>query len=467
MGSIALAWGFTVDDALISTRVAHHLATNGRYAFNATGPSVDCVTPLGWAWLLAPLSRQGAWSGLEAARWLGAACTLATAFVVNALFAQREALVDLRGRPAAWQFLLPAAGLWLLNLPLGAWASSGMETALVMLLCTLSTWGSVQNKTFGFACAGVAAGLRPELIPWALVLGVSHVVLRLSDSKPRLQFITQLLIIVAPPLMVALIRFLAFGSPTPLAVLAKPSAAASGFAYVRGGLTLLGVPVLLLAFRTWKRVPGTLKCVGLSLLAHVLSLVAAGGDWMSLFRLFVPLLPSMLWLGACVTTRQGWATQTLKYALAFLPSAVLYFNLGPASSQVVAARRELVQSSSPLLAHSRHIATLDVGWVGAATNQSIVDLAGVTDLGIAILPGGHTSKRLPSDLLRRRDVDTLVLLLKPGHRAVEVGEPLLGLEFARVVENRVATLEEADAFRVSASLPLRGTTQHYLILERN
>src|SRR4051812_27296533 len=44
---IALAWGFTVDDALISARVAAHLAQGLGYRFNADGPRVDCVTPLG------------------------------------------------------------------------------------------------------------------------------------------------------------------------------------------------------------------------------------------------------------------------------------------------------------------------------------------------------------------------------------------------------------------------------------
>ncbi|MET0410013.1 MAG: hypothetical protein ABW217_01890, partial [Polyangiaceae bacterium] len=54
------AWGFSVDDALIVTRVAHHLATGVGYRFNPDGPSVDCVTPLGYAQLLAPLANAGA-----------------------------------------------------------------------------------------------------------------------------------------------------------------------------------------------------------------------------------------------------------------------------------------------------------------------------------------------------------------------------------------------------------------------
>lgn len=463
LGSIALAWGFTVDDALISTRVAHHLRTLGRYAFNPDGPRVDCVTPLGWAFLLAPFSGSGAWAGLEAARMIGAGCTLVAAFVVNVLFHSPQE------KRLPWQFLLPAAGLWLANLPLGAWASSGMETPVVMLLCTLATWGCIENKSWGYACAGVAAGLRPELVPWSIVLGISNLITQLTDQTngvPWLRLSTLTLLVVAPPVAVAIIRWYAFGSATPLAVLAKPSDAASGFVYVRGGLTLLGLPVLLVGFRVWKQASGRLRCVGLSMFAHCLALFAAGGDWMSLFRLFVPVLPSMLWLGTTLTARQQWQVQLIKYALAFIPSALLYLNLGPTSSQVVTARRELIAAAAPWLGQSQRVAALDVGWVGAATDRHVTDLAGVTDIEIAILPGGHTSKKLPLDLLERRNIDTLVLLLKPNHPEVTIGQPISGLEFARTVENRVAGLERADAFRVLTTLTLGGTSQRYVVLTR-
>ncbi len=87
------------------------------------------------------------------------------------------------------------------------------------------------------------------------------------------------------------------------------------------------------------------------------------------------------------------------------------------------------------------MAALDVGWVGVATDRNITDLAGVTDIEIAVLPGGHTSKRLPPNLLDRRNIDTLVLLLEPNHPDVNPGQAIAGLKFARTVESRVALLE--------------------------
>src|SRR5580704_10237054 len=53
-------WGFTVDDALIPVRYARHFAEGHGYRFDVGGPSTDGVTPLPWAFLLAPLARSGA-----------------------------------------------------------------------------------------------------------------------------------------------------------------------------------------------------------------------------------------------------------------------------------------------------------------------------------------------------------------------------------------------------------------------
>src|SRR5262245_10078502 len=68
--AIAL-WGFTVDDALIPARYAAHLAHGFGYRFNASGPVTDGVTPLGWAYLLAPAARGGPLAALYAAKALG------------------------------------------------------------------------------------------------------------------------------------------------------------------------------------------------------------------------------------------------------------------------------------------------------------------------------------------------------------------------------------------------------------
>src|SRR6476659_8457527 len=78
----AAAWvfrGFTVDDALVTARVASHLANGEGYRFNIGGQPVDAVTPLGWAPLLAAFGRGTPLEMLQRARVIGVVAWLAAA----------------------------------------------------------------------------------------------------------------------------------------------------------------------------------------------------------------------------------------------------------------------------------------------------------------------------------------------------------------------------------------------------
>jgi len=125
----------------------------------------------------------------------------------------------------------------------------------------------------------------------------------------------------------------------------------------------------------------------------------------------------------------------------------------------MAQRLRLIREARPALSGARVVAALDVGWVGAATDAIVVDLAGVTDPTIGRLPGGHTSKRIPDHLLESRQVDTVILLANDPIPA----DPLAS-SWARTVEARVAR-EAADlGFSVQAALELEHTSQRYLVL---
>ena len=76
-----------------------------------------------------------------------------------------------------------------------------------------------------------------------------------------------------------------------------------------------------------------------------------------------------------------------------------------------------------------------------------------TDERIAMLPGGHTSKRIDDAVLRGRKLDALVLLAYAPHD-----------ELAREVERRASLTPTAEAMDVVAHLPLAGGTQRYLVL---
>jgi hypothetical protein len=141
----------------------------------------------------------------------------------------------------------------------------------------------------------------------------------------------------------------------------------------------------------------------------------------------------------------------------------MLWTTGLPARHVLAHRTALIERARPVLATARHVATLDAGWIGAATAAPILDLAGVTDPVVAALPGGHTTKRVPEALLAARNTDVWVLLLAPG---ASVAGDWRQSAFARGVEQRLASLPLAEGFWVTAELPLGGTQQRYLVVER-
>ena len=453
---VPLVWlfGFTVDDALITARVAHQLALGNGYRFNANGPIVDAVTPLGFAFLLLPAAGSGPLSALAFAKWLGAAAWLAAAGIIGWE-------VGHCGRRSG----ATALAVLLVCTPLACWAAAGMETGLVTLLATLSLGRARVWPLF----AGLAAALRPELGAWAVVLTLGRALFdgstMSSRGRPRaLAVLGALAAGIGPLVLVAITRSLVFGQAYPLSVLAKPSTPAQGVAYALSALVHTGPAWLLLAApAAYRSLSRRSRVALIAVLAHFVALVLVGGDWMPLYRLAVPVLPALIVAGAELSSAPTlrW-TAPLRLVGALAVSLHLAARLGPSAAAVGEQRAALIRGGRAALSGASCVGSLDVGWVGAATSARVVDFAGVTDPTVARLPGGHTTKRLPAGFLQSRGVDALVVL---AHRpsAVALGE----LNAVRAVESRLAALEGAADFRPVAVLPLLGTEQGYVVYRRS
>lgn len=438
--AMAWLWGFTVDDALVTCRVAHHLSQGRGYRFNADGPVVDAVTPLGFAYLLAPLAAKGPLAALQAAKWLGAAAVGLAGFAVGRRVMQRTST----SYGVALLLCLAATA------PLAAWAVAGMETAFVTALAVGALGG---GRFWADACAMLAAAWRPELAPWCLSIRFG---LRLAEGAPLGRAAASAALPAAAVMLVGVARLLAFGRAAPLSVFAKPSDLEHGLSYALHAFVQTGLPLLCLAPFSLKRGAPVARAIAAAALLHFVSLALAGGDWMSLYRLAVPILPSLV-VGAAELWRVAppWASW-LRLALALGLSSYVAVMVGPVARGVQRDREALIEQARKPLAGARSVAALDIGWVGAATSARVLDLAGISDEFVAMLPGGHTSKRVSDALLRGRDVDALVLLTAPGSLD----------EYAREVERRVALLPSAESFRVVVRLPLGKTTQSYVILRK-
>jgi hypothetical protein len=420
-------WRFTVDDALISARYAHHLATGVGYRFNAGGPSTDGVTPLGFAHLLAPFAAESVLAAYGRAKVMGLVAWLIGAASLGVAI---EAMAGGRRRWAA-------LGLVALSAPLGAWSVAGMETGVVMGLAAGAASARVLGRErLSAGLAGAVAAWRPEALAWAIVLALA------PGTAPRRAHArwAQLALAVGPALAVAGARKIAFGRAAPLSLLAKTPDWVLGARYALAAAMLTGV-IALFAVR---ELPGWVRGLQTAVLAHFAAIALAGGDWMPLSRLAVTALPTLVLAAAFIAGRGHALFAFGRLALAGAGLVFAAVKVAPRAAEVEPKRLAVVEQLRPALA-GRRVAALDIGWVGAATDGDVLDLAGITDPVVAALPGGHTSKRIPVGLIEVRQIDALVLLLAEDAPAGDWPE----LPYGRWVEAHVAHLV-GDRFTVTA-----------------
>ncbi len=446
-------WGFTVDDALISVRYARHLAEGIGYRFNAGEASTDGVTPLPWAFLLAPLAHTDAMTVLLRAKCLGIGAWLGAAAAWGVAVSRAPA--------APWAKGIAAVAL-ALSVPVAAHAVSGMETALAMALATCA---AIASRARSAACfAGLAAALRPEMAAWALVLATARGLER-GGTAPRPLGSRALLVALAmgPFAICAVTRVIAFGRAAPLAVLAKPSDLEHGFAYAVAASVVALAPIAAAAPFALRRAPSPARAIAAAGLAHLLAVVAVGGDWMPYGRLVAPIVPSLLYAFVLAAPHgRAWANAA-RGGIAIAVGVALIAMGGTSGRSVGADRARLTDRARPDLVGTRRVAALDIGWVSAATEASIVDLAGVTDPAIAVLPGGHTSKHVDATMLIERDPDVVLLY---ATTTVDLATWRTS-RYPRALEAYLARSDRiAERYDAAAWLPLGSAGAGYVLLRR-
>lgn len=384
-------WGFTVDDALISIRYAQNVASGAGWRFDIQSAASDGVTPLPWVPALLPIASGDALDVLVRAKVLGVlAWTCASIMLSRALFVRASAAVA-----------SVALAIVALAFPIGAWAASGMETGLVTALCTLAAIAVADRPKAAAAIAGLAAAFRPELLPWALVVGVG--------ARPG---ISTAAFSAGPFAACVAVRLVAFGAPSPLAVHAKPSDLTHGAMYACAALAVVLTPILAaFPLRVAREGTRSSRVLGLACIVHAIVVVAVGGDWMPYARLLVPIAPSLALVFADAAAKSRSFFTWTRPAIAAVIGLLGAWFAAPAGRHVVRDRERLVRDARPMLLDAKVVAALDVGWVSAAAPRSarLIDLAGLTDREIALRPGGHTSKRIDAAMLVDRRADTVIV----------------------------------------------------------
>jgi hypothetical protein len=421
--------GFAIDDALISIRYARHLAAGVGYRFNVDGPSTDGVTPLPWPFLLAPLAHAPPLVVLARAKALGLGAWLAAAGGWGIAVGRASAPVEAK---------VVAIALLALNLPLAAHAMSGMETGLATALATAAALAA--SPWTCCLLAGLAASLRPEMVVWAVALAIL--------SGPPVRAIPRAILAGAPFVACASVRAVVFGRAAPLAVLAKPSDLTHGATYAAAAALVSLAPLAVCAPIALARSRDRSAAIALAGVLHFGAVSAAGGDWMPYARLVAPVVPSLLYAFVLASPQMSVLAARARSVVALALAAYVLVKAAPAGRHVSSHVETLIRAAQPELVGAARIAALDVGWPTAATDASIVDLAGLTDPEIAVLPGGHTSKRVDPAFLLARDPDMILLYFR-----VRDGERV----FWREVEARLeASPLIAKHYEARAILPSYG-----------
>jgi hypothetical protein len=425
------------------------------WRFNVLAPTSDGGTPVPWPLLLAPMARADALVVLDRARALGLVIWVATGGCLGWAVGRTTST-------AAWTKAAALATL-ALSVPAGAYAVSGMETPLATGLATAAV---LLLRRVGIASilAGCAATFRPEMAPWACALAVGSSVLN-RESTGRV--VRAGAMGLAPFATCVLVREFVWGRPGPLALLAKPGELRQGLAYAIAACVVSIVPVLVVAPLTLRRTPEALVVV-LAGLVHLGAVVLVGGDWMPFARLIVPILPGLLWAGVTLSSRAHAVATAVRSAGALALGVALSYRSAATiedGRRVMADRTALVAVARPVLAGASRVAALDIGWTGAATEADIVDLAGLTDLEIAALPGGHTSKRVDARFLLERDPDYAVLYAPNGMPDGSIAN-WMQATYPRAVEARLVNDPVfADHFDARQWLPLGTNGAGYVVLQ--
>lgn len=453
MGLVGLcAWPYTVDDSFIIARYASRIASGQGYTFNP-GPATDGVT--GPAWLLPGiLASRAGYDPVLAAKWVGLLCSILAAFCV---------VSEQRRRSAGW-VTAPVVLLILVCQPgLGGSGVSGLETGAATLAVTLGSRAALarpapRSLVVG-GCVACLAWLRPELVFVAAVLLAACSVR--AGTAARAAWVLAL----AGAVSVCLFRWSLTGSPVPMSFSAKAGALSDGVEYAaRAVLVISGGFGLVLAGAGAYLGQSRERWRALLLLAHLVAVILAGGDWMPGFRLFVPVLPEYaqlagvgavrLWRGFSDGggRRRGWPRALASISL-FAACALPVFDLALRSGewrQAGASREQVGRAIARALRDATtRVALVDIGFLGYASAREVVDLAGITDPEVAAFPGGHLNKRIDAQWLERRAPDALLLHSALPPTAAD-DDRLLSLH-GYPVEQRVARFAWVQReFRLSA-----------------
>jgi len=440
----ALLWfqflgAYRVDDVYIVYRYAENLAAGEGFAFNP-GERVEGVTCFLWTLFLAgfallPLPLHVVAPGLSA---LAGLAVLVLSPGLSASSGGRRSPDRLDASVSVLLATNPAFAFW----SMGALETVPLALLLVLAYRTYLSHRHEERATASACWGGLATLLRPETPLILLPVFMD----RLMGARLRVGRALRWAAVVAAFFLPFLaFRILYFGDWLPNTYYAKSGAPladdlANGIVYSLGFLvSLVPAPGLPLAARIGigsglfaLALAAAMRRPGMRLLASAVLLLGAaivweGGDWMVMWRFWVPVLPFVYvlivallrvlrerfehggWIaGACVLVlavhgvASGWQARTS-------PSGAL-FPARPSATSYHHVAGYLDEHAAP----GDAVALMDIGQIGYETDLRVIDISGLTEPWIARSPGGFLDKQYP--ITRLLDRRPRFFVLRPGFR---------------------------------------------------
>ncbi len=445
-------WPWTSDDAFISFRYSEKLAHGQGLVFNP-GERVEGYSNFLFVLLLSVASLLST-DIVVAAKLLGVAGLVVVVLLVSGLS------VRLSGRRQSRMVALLLCGT---AVPLAYWSVSGLETvayAALVLLASRQYLAYLEDGTPSSpaAVAFLAVALmRAEGIVFFLLTCVFHLASGLARSRrwrPSRGDIAAVAIVLLPYMGFLAFRYFYYGSLIPNTVVAKTGhdrQLSDGVIYlveflpVAATLLFLGLRPYFVGKPHWRPAEAYLwwLCGWWAVMV-----VWFGGDWMLLYRFFLPILP-LLYLLASVGFARMWAhaaelgdrglgkRRALSMVLGcglLLNSALPLWSVRPEVMEGYISWDGAVRDAALWLATNarkeERIALFDAGRIPFYSGLRIIDCAGLLDPSIARLPGRFEFKQ---------GVSAYVLGLRPEY--IELNA------YGVVRENRFVSAEWQDFFQ--------------------
>ena len=448
------------EDAFITFRFAENLAGGHGFTWNIGEAPVEGFTNFLWVVVCAAAIR----AGLDVVLFAQVAGTAAGVGIVFLAY-----LFAVRGLDCRRDAALAACFMLVLCGPLATWAASGMETVPFAFFVLLGTYYAVlfcrEQKSFQGVASALAmltaSLLRPEgVMAFTVGFGVVWVLWDRQRERSRMCMLIMLALFAVPGALYFLWRYRYFGYLLPNTFYAKtgggisqqlrglryaldysvfyvlpmlPLAALAAWAYVPQGRSHLRMePVknaarrpirrwdprnfLLRLFASISRVHSAVAvCVAL-VVFYAAYIVYVGGDYMAMYRFWVPMVPLIAllfgWMTDVVLKAAGGTgiRRTLAFALIALTCLAVLWPSTPLEALVLrkpkyhhgrfqGVYRERWHTSRLAAIgeffrqyrndYSETLATDAIGAIGYCSNMKILGMHGLVDRHIAHLKEGH------------------------------------------------------------------------------